>query len=602
MSNYMGKDGFIWWQGVVEDRHDPLYLGRCRIRILGWHTEDKVQMPTESLPWSHPIQPITSAAQTGVGISPTGPVEGTWVVGFYRDGEAAQEPVFFGTLGGIPTTVADNPFQQIGFGDPRVSMAEIEEVEQEHPFISQKSRILDNTDDIDLKDRVPTKPKRLRFYAQGDTLPESSNTFKYTTKEPTGAGISTDNQTGRLKIVVEELAVNSRYPNIDYLEEPTTPRMARGVYGNVADRTPEGDFGIIGQKQQWRSILPQFDVAEVGVGETWSEPKPTSMWSPRYPYNHVHESESGHLMEVDDTPGKERLHWYHRAGTFTEIGSLGQRVSKIANEDFTIRLMNDYEAVLGSKYINVAGKLDIVSERAYHHRSRIFNVKTTGATLFDTSQFNVKADRGITIDSGGGPLVLRGHTLVKEFVTSENTDKVTGNSTTEVGGKLAIRSGSYNVGSRGTAGITAGGAINLVASDNIQESCLNLAGALGAPARSFKSGIGEIIFETAVPGASGAFSFNAGPFGALGSITMNSLGEIELKACGGLATLKLGLAGISLSYSGVSTLDLTPSGASMEALAIASVKGTAQAKVEGALVNVEASGINTVKGSLVMIN
>ena len=51
-------------------------------------------------------------------------------------------------------------------------------------------------------------------------------------KNQLDAGISTDNQTGRLKIVVEEL-VNSRYPNIDYLEEPTTPRMARGVYGNV---------------------------------------------------------------------------------------------------------------------------------------------------------------------------------------------------------------------------------------------------------------------------------------------------------------------------------------------------------------------------------
>ena len=84
-TNFMGKDGFIWWQGVVEDRHDPLFLGRCRVRILGWHTEDKVEMPTESLPWSFPIQPITSAAQTGVGISPTGPVEGPGVVGFFRD-------------------------------------------------------------------------------------------------------------------------------------------------------------------------------------------------------------------------------------------------------------------------------------------------------------------------------------------------------------------------------------------------------------------------------------------------------------------------------------------------------------------------------------
>ena len=86
MAEFMGKDGFVWWQGVVEDRYDPLYLGRCRIRILGWHTEDKTDMPTESLPWAYPVQPIISAAKTGVGISPTGPVEGTWVVGFYRDG------------------------------------------------------------------------------------------------------------------------------------------------------------------------------------------------------------------------------------------------------------------------------------------------------------------------------------------------------------------------------------------------------------------------------------------------------------------------------------------------------------------------------------
>ena len=85
----MRKDGFIWWQGGVEDRIDPLFLGRCRVRILGWDTEDKVRMPTSELPWAYPIQPITSAAQTGVGISPTGVVEGTWVVGFYRDGEDA---------------------------------------------------------------------------------------------------------------------------------------------------------------------------------------------------------------------------------------------------------------------------------------------------------------------------------------------------------------------------------------------------------------------------------------------------------------------------------------------------------------------------------
>ena len=98
----MGKEGFVWAVGVVENRFDPLYLGRCRVRWLGWHTKDKMDLPTKLLPWAHPLLPITSASQTGVGTSPTGPVEGTWVMGFFRDGDAANDPVMIGTLPGRP--------------------------------------------------------------------------------------------------------------------------------------------------------------------------------------------------------------------------------------------------------------------------------------------------------------------------------------------------------------------------------------------------------------------------------------------------------------------------------------------------------------------
>ena len=105
----------IWFQGVVEDRQDPLFLGRVKVRCLGYHTPDKSQLPTADLPWSHPVQPITSAAMNGIGDSPLGPVEGSWVVGFFRDGELCQNPVYFGTIGGIPTE-ASNP--DIGFYDP----------------------------------------------------------------------------------------------------------------------------------------------------------------------------------------------------------------------------------------------------------------------------------------------------------------------------------------------------------------------------------------------------------------------------------------------------------------------------------------------------
>ena len=39
MANIYGN--FVWWQGVVEDIMDPLMIGRCKVRILGYHTDDK---------------------------------------------------------------------------------------------------------------------------------------------------------------------------------------------------------------------------------------------------------------------------------------------------------------------------------------------------------------------------------------------------------------------------------------------------------------------------------------------------------------------------------------------------------------------------------
>ena len=56
---------FHWWQGIVEDRNDPAYMGRYRVRIFGYHTANKEQLPTENLPWSVPMQPVTSAAISG---------------------------------------------------------------------------------------------------------------------------------------------------------------------------------------------------------------------------------------------------------------------------------------------------------------------------------------------------------------------------------------------------------------------------------------------------------------------------------------------------------------------------------------------------------
>ena len=101
---------FAWWQGVVEDRNDPEKFGRYKVRILGYHTLDKNVLPTESLPWAIPMQPVTSAAISGVGSSPTGLVEGSAVIGFFVDGDDGQIPVIMGSFGvedNVPTVLSE---------------------------------------------------------------------------------------------------------------------------------------------------------------------------------------------------------------------------------------------------------------------------------------------------------------------------------------------------------------------------------------------------------------------------------------------------------------------------------------------------------------
>ena len=115
MRNFIGRGNFTWFVGVVEDINDPSKLGRVRVRCYGYHTEDKGQIPTEELPWAIPVNPVTGASTSGVGEMPTGLVQGSWVIGFFIDGDDAQEPAILGSIASAPTTLPDG---NIGFNDP----------------------------------------------------------------------------------------------------------------------------------------------------------------------------------------------------------------------------------------------------------------------------------------------------------------------------------------------------------------------------------------------------------------------------------------------------------------------------------------------------
>ena len=97
IDQFMGG-GFTWFTGVVEDRFDPEEMNRVKVRCFGFHTEDTGSISVDDLPWATVMLPTTSSGTSGIGDTPHGLMEGSWVVGFFRDGASAQDPIIMGSI------------------------------------------------------------------------------------------------------------------------------------------------------------------------------------------------------------------------------------------------------------------------------------------------------------------------------------------------------------------------------------------------------------------------------------------------------------------------------------------------------------------------
>ena len=269
MSEFMGKAGFQWFVGVVEDRQDPKTLGRLRVRCLGYHTEVLDKLKTEDLPWAHVMNPVTSATVSGLGQTPLGAVEGTWVIGFFQDGSDAQQPIIIGTLPGVPSELADTG-SKLGFMDT------------------------------------------------------SGNYPKY--KDETD---------------VNRLAVN----DTDLPHSSLTIRKAdRTVKIGQADFNPV-DLG--------RANLGGTFTLEGDDGTEFNEP--VTPYASTYPHNHVYESEAGHIREMDDTAGAERIHERHASGSGYEIHPDGSKVTRVKNDNYTLTTGDDFAHIKGNSSTTVDG-------------------------------------------------------------------------------------------------------------------------------------------------------------------------------------------------------------------------------------------------------
>lgn len=135
------------------------------------------------------------------------------------------------------------------------------------------------------------------------------------------------------------------------------PDLVYPIFVNESDvnrlaRNESVEETIIQSKKD--NIVTNIDTAR---GETWDEPE--TKYDAEYPLNFVHESKSGHIIEIDDTPEKERLHVYHKSGSSYEIHPNGDQVVKIVGKNYTIIHDDDYCYIDGNSTCKITGEHDL---------------------------------------------------------------------------------------------------------------------------------------------------------------------------------------------------------------------------------------------------
>lgn len=354
MKNFIGRGSFTWFIGVVEDRNDPVQLGRVRVRCFGYHTDDKGQIPTESLPWAIPVNPVQSASVSGVGVSPTGLVEGSWVVGFFIDGERAQEPMILGSIYGAPANFA---IPNLGFNDPygvypkAIADSDVNVAARDYDAFDANNRVV---------------KEKLRRDSAG-------NVRRYFTATP---------------------------PKVTSV----APDRAAAYYANTSWEEPP-----------------------VGGG---SNP-------PIYPLNHVRETEAGHLEEFDDTPGGNRYHRFHPAGSFEEIVDDGTRTIKVVGKNYELYLDGTNIYIDGNVNMTVTGDKRELIQGNYHlevEGDMTFDLKQSWQTKVNFNQeTEIGKSRSTNIGQTDNLTLVEGDQNLN-IITGSRLENIAGNDTKTVQG------------------------------------------------------------------------------------------------------------------------------------------------------------------------
>ena len=174
---------------------------------------------------------------------------------------------------------------------------------------------------------------------------------------------------------------NKQHPSKDYLKESPISRLARN------------------EKIEETSVQVKKDGRQIGVRTNkTSFNELETEYDAEYPYNQVIESASGHVIEIDDTPGKERINVYHTSGSFIEIYPDGSLVKNVKGSETSITISDNNILIKGEHNFRLHGTQNVQIDGSD-------NIKVGGDVLLDVGgSVTVNSAEGVDIDGGSGSL------------------------------------------------------------------------------------------------------------------------------------------------------------------------------------------------------
>jgi len=391
----------IWFIGVVEDRTDPLKSGRCKVRCLGFHQQNTSELPTKNLPWAQLLIPANSQNE----IKP--PKEGSWVLGFFKDGNKCQEPMIISLIPGIPTVASEDVPTNDGFYDKAKDKSE-------RPFPPEKFEYKTDGSKIAITegkaDHYP--PKKEGYLKQSIDEPDTPRVSRNDPKELL-EGKFVNSKTELPKNTHIDKVKEWRIGGKTHEKDGITKALSEQIVG---ENSAYSKTDKINRKSENTTVKEGDNEKSVDWddGKVWKEKE--TAYSAKYPYNKTELTDSGHVFEVDDTPGAERIHQQHRSGTFQEVYPDGSKVEKVMADNFHITQQNEYKLNLGNYEVTIK--------------------KNKGERVEGDIFVHINGERSLKIDSNSHVEVLKNDTYTtggnREQTTKGNKDETVRGNRTEV--------------------------------------------------------------------------------------------------------------------------------------------------------------------------